>query len=111
MDSTRTITIFTQRLQKKLVLEPYKHHKLENPISAVFYFKKHYQEVHTQTLLQDKIIRKENTLIVDSSVRTRTLTIAPLDKTLNSKPKEPTQEHLKVFKKNFQKHKLASKTQ
>jgi len=48
-------------------------------------------------------------LIVDSRVRTRILKAATLDITLNFKPKAPTQEHLKVFKKNFQKLKTQCK--
>jgi len=63
------------------VLEPSKNqdHKLKHTISATLYFKKHYQEAYTTILLQKTKIRKENTLIADSRVQTRTLAAAALD--------------------------------
>jgi len=94
MDSTKA----KKSLQNFLVLKPFKNqdHKLKHTISAT---QKPYQEVQIQTLLQKEKSRKENTLIADTRVRTRTLTAATLERTLNFKPKTPTQEHLK-FKKN-----------
>jgi len=52
---------------RKPVLEPFKNqrYKLKNTISAIFYFKKPYQEAYTNTPLKRKRFRKNNTLFAD----------------------------------------------